>query len=103
MEPVDPLMKVKMMTDEPFLQFYMKKLTLKKNMISPLFGEQKDLLKSGIVLGPLQILKKEERAKVEEIGLHHKKAFHYLAISKIKKENEAKRLKASKRILTIEQ
>jgi hypothetical protein len=54
-------MNVKMMTDEPFLHYYMKKLTLKKNMISPLFGEQKDLLKSGIVLDALQILNKNDR------------------------------------------
>ena len=62
-------------------------------MISPLFKEQKDLLKSGIVKDALQILNQNERAKVEEISKTHRKAFHYLAVEKIKEIN-AKKLKA---------
>jgi hypothetical protein len=43
--PVDPLMAVKSMTDEPFLNYYSKKLTVRKNQISPLISDQQDLLK----------------------------------------------------------
>ena len=48
LDPVDSLMKSKMMTDNSFLQYYMNKFNTQKKYISPVFAkleEQKDLMR----------------------------------------------------------
>jgi hypothetical protein len=76
----DPLFNIKMMSDTPFLGYYMQKLALPKEYISPLYGDQSGTVSPYQIASPLS---QRETAKLSRIMKDHREEFHHLAVARI--------------------